>query len=256
MIFSNEKKIIILFISLFIAFFLTAVIMPDSSTAQDIAPPADNAPPESDLSENIDGEAPAFSNPAQANHAENLAYDAATRDERTIEAMNNLAKAEQDLKIAEKTGDATQIEVARLQYESAEKAAEDSFSEITGVLRSDISAMRDDGMGWGQIAHELGVHPGVLGLGHSKHPAGQEINAAKNRHEATISHQYGDITARNMKTGWSDIHDKALKNSGGKVHGHDRADGRNTPANAKGAKSSNGHGRDGKSGNNGKGRSK
>jgi hypothetical protein len=39
-------------------------------------------------------------------------------------------------------------------------------SEKEDLTREQIADMRLSGMGWGQIAHKLGVHPSVLGLGH------------------------------------------------------------------------------------------
>ncbi|SDP59302.1 hypothetical protein [Desulforhopalus singaporensis] len=41
--------------------------------------------------------------------------------------------------------------------------------ELAAQVEADIREMRqEEHMGWGQIAHELGVHPGRLGLGHYK----------------------------------------------------------------------------------------
>ena len=36
------------------------------------------------------------------------------------------------------------------------------------MMPADIAAMRGSGMEWGQIAQELGIHPGSLGLTHAK----------------------------------------------------------------------------------------
>jgi hypothetical protein len=36
-----------------------------------------------------------------------------------------------------------------------------AWSTETGMTVAELAAKRDSGMGWGQIAHELGVHPGI-----------------------------------------------------------------------------------------------
>ena len=40
------------------------------------------------------------------------------------------------------------------------------LAELSGLSADEITQMRLSGMGWGQIAHELGIHPGNLGMGH------------------------------------------------------------------------------------------
>jgi hypothetical protein len=45
-----------------------------------------------------------------------------------------------------------------------------AWSAETGMTVDELAAKRDSGIGWGQIAHELGVHPGlgsILGNGSS-----------------------------------------------------------------------------------------
>jgi len=44
------------------------------------------------------------------------------------------------------------------------------WTKISGKTLAELSAMRDAGKGWGQIAHELGVSPGIgwiMGNGHA-----------------------------------------------------------------------------------------
>ncbi len=50
---------------------------------------------------------------------------------------------------------------------SLEKANQ-QLDNISEVSPESISEMRASGMGWGEIAKQLDVHPGLLGLGHSK----------------------------------------------------------------------------------------
>jgi hypothetical protein len=49
-----------------------------------------------------------------------------------------------------------------------------AWSEASGLSIDELRAMRDDGMGWGRIARELDLHPGigsVMGRG-DDHPGG------------------------------------------------------------------------------------
>lgn len=45
-----------------------------------------------------------------------------------------------------------------------------AWADATGKTVAELSKMRDDGKGWGQMAHELGVSPGIgwiMGNGHA-----------------------------------------------------------------------------------------
>ena len=53
------------------------------------------------------------------------------------------------------------------------------LSKDSGVSEAEIASMRAEGKGWGVIAKELGVHPGVLGVGHGKGPKGTPPGQAK-----------------------------------------------------------------------------
>ena len=176
----------------FIVFFLTTLAWierPATVYAQD--DPADDTP--------------AFSNPAQAAHAAALADEASTQpDEQVAEALADVQDAKDALSALEADPDATQEDIDAAEEAVAEKeaAAAEAVAERVGAITADISAMRDDGMGWGQIAHELGVHPGALGLGHVKG------KAHRNRHsvramtgEEAADSELAEATARNTKTG-------------------------------------------------------
>jgi hypothetical protein len=53
-----------------------------------------------------------------------------------------------------------------------EDARIENLSRESGMSPSRIRAMRESGMGWGQVAKEAGAHPGSLGVGHSKSKKG------------------------------------------------------------------------------------
>lgn len=163
---------------------------------------------------------PTFSNPAQAQHAAQLAAEVASRgDEETQLAQNAVSDAEAALAEAELSEDQEAIDLAMENLQAAEEAYADKISELTGVISQDISDMRSSGMGWGNIAHELGVSPGLLGLGHGHKSKSRNRN--RNREYAapqddsvvagTIqAGELAEATARDTKYGWSQGHGVAL----------------------------------------------
>jgi len=96
---------------------------------------------------------PRFQNDAQTQHAQNIAIEAAFQDSEVIEAKNNKNYEEMNRLVDEKVAD----------------------------YMDQIAEMRESGMGWGNIAKELGVHPGALGLGHAKKYQNHDSFFAKNR---------------------------------------------------------------------------
>ena len=183
-----------------------------------------------------------FQNQAQAQHANNVATNAALNDPDVIAAIDK----------AEETGDPDDI--AR---------AHDLFAETVGVLTSDISDMRGDGMGWGDIAHHFGLHPSVLGLGHSRSFGKYSAHISKHNHDRS---ELKAATARSFKggklgshgtgvssgsKGFNKGHSKDFSTNPGKGHafgrGHNSGQGlalghSNSNGNAHGASNSGGHG--------------
>ena len=123
-----------------------------------------------------------FQNQAQAQHANNVATIEAFNDPDVIAAIDK----------AEETGDPDDI--AR---------AHDLFAETVGVLTSDISDMRGDGMGWGDIAHHFGLHPSVIGLGHSSSFGKFGTHISKQDHTRS---ELKAATARSFKGGNQSSH--------------------------------------------------
>ncbi|MBN1338142.1 MAG: hypothetical protein JXA03_02400 [Bacteroidales bacterium] len=166
--------------------------------------------------DDIDDEGPSFSNPAQAQHAESLsAASASEPDEDAIAAVSDaeekagtLEAAKEALAELEKSPEPDKdaieaakaaVDDAQADYDDAQALADSKMAEFAGVSTDDIAGMRGDGMGWGQIAHELGVHPGALGLGHTK---GKDVGFSTGKGKQ--SHGTGEMTSstfRNMKTG-------------------------------------------------------
>jgi len=89
---------------------------------------------------------------------------------------------------------------------SLDKATSD-LSNVAGVSQEDIEGMRVSGMGWGEIAHELGVHPGVLGLGHTKDKARERNSKSFSDDTSLASSQGGKglgLTGKSQSSGKSD----------------------------------------------------
>jgi hypothetical protein len=95
--------------------------------------------------------------------------------------------------------------LARKDYPTDEAYGE-ALANATDTTVDEIRDMREKGMGWGQIAHELGIHPGALGLGHYKDKT-EEMKG---------------ITSRSMKNDFSRGHGAK---SDGKGPGHGSSSG-------------------------------
>ena len=172
------------------------------------ASPSTNVSLSSEESSQNEELAPTFKNPAQAAHAAQLADAAATIDNsETTEAAEAVDKASDALEKAMATGTPEEIEQAKADLAKAESAYTEAISALTGVVTQDISDMREAGMGWGNIAKELGVHPGVLGLGHTK---GKQKNLAKSYGGTTEAGEIEEATARNTRSGYAKGHGLAM----------------------------------------------
>ncbi|HKJ64678.1 MAG TPA: hypothetical protein VJ969_04705, partial [Desulfopila sp.] len=102
-----------------------------------------------------------YQNPAQAAHAAQLAEEAALDNVGVQAALGELEALQNTLDAqAEPATEEQLTELANLQDDYMNELA-----GITGLLAEDIEGMRTSGMGWGEIAHALNVHPSVLGLG-------------------------------------------------------------------------------------------
>ncbi len=154
---------------------------------------------------NVNQEVSTFSNPAQAAHAENLAAAAAKNDPNVQAAFVALEAAEKALQDAEASHNENAIALAEAAYDAAKANFEAALAQAAGVALDEIADMRSDGLGWGQIAHALGLHPGLLGLGHTQ---------ALGLHPAPVGFDYTKgATERNMQTGLAIGH--GVSNSSG-----------------------------------------
>ncbi len=147
-----------------------------------------------------------YQNPAQAMHASNLAAAVASQANPEVAAASQAVHdAETALEEAQASGDQAQIAEAEAALQGAESALADTVAEVTGVAKQQISSMRQSGMGWGQIAHELGVHPGTLGLGHAG-KKGTTVDTEIPDGQVEAGTEVQEATAVDLNTGQSKEH--------------------------------------------------
>ena len=167
-----------------------------------------------------------FGNTAQAAHAESLAAAAAAQaDPEAQDRLDAFEKADAALKEAVASGDPAAVEKAQATYDEAKSAAEEAAAQTSGVTVDDIASMRSEGMGWGEIAHSLGVHPGALGLGHTRGETVRTRSAVRSGFSVEQgTRELSAATARDFKSGKSKGHSVGgSKDSGSKSMGLDRA---------------------------------
>ncbi len=113
----------------------------------------------------------AFATPATATHPEVNAWL-----ERVLQAANDVQRAKEAY---ESAADPGERERYRRHYEDLRERHEGSKANLDRARiyaiadEADVSPrrvrrMRADGMGWGKIAKELGIHPSVVGKGHGE----------------------------------------------------------------------------------------
>jgi hypothetical protein len=208
------------------------------------------AAPLTGFAADLNNEAPAFMSTTDVARAEQLASKAAGQPApEVIAAIQAEEKAHMALQAAIQSGNSQVIAASQNAHRASEAAAEAVMAAFGGVTPADIGAMRGSGMGWAQIAQELGIHPGSLGLTHAKGNSSQ--------HQSDMM----PATSRDVKGGRSMMHgvspgnisgspgmglDHAAQNYGGWGHmGGDRGD---AHGNDYGGAQGSGHGSDSGSG--------
>lgn len=142
-----------------------------------------------------DTHAPTLASPAEVNHLQNRAAMTAQQpDPETKAAIQAEMQASRALQAARRSGDDHDLENARANHRAAEMHAEALMAQAYGMTPKQIADMRTQGMGWGQIARNMGVQPGALGLGHDAENLPPD--------QAEMRH----ATARNTETGRSSMH--------------------------------------------------
>lgn len=158
-------------------------------------------------SDDVDTEDSYFSNPAQAAHAAQLSSEVAADDPDVKEAYDDYQEA-LDAYNALETPTQTDLEA----LEAIEATYEATLAEKIGVATGEIASMRASGMGWGDIAHELGVHPSLLGLGHTKGKTNRH-GVEKEYTSSLANDELAEATVRTTGRGLALGHGRGINNS-------------------------------------------
>ncbi len=157
-------------------------------------------------------EQPAFTSPAQAERAAKLAERAAMQTSTALQtSLRQVDAAEQRMQQALATENQARIMTARRALERAQQQYMQRLSEMTGVMPDNIEKMRENGMGWGQIATELGVHPGEVGMGRDRRGRDKGMTTKNHGKVRGIDpDEMAEATARDLETGWSGGHGSGM----------------------------------------------
>lgn len=106
---------------------------------------------------------------------ERMARDKVDEAIREMERIRDVISRRRD------EGDTEGVRRAEEDFRRAERRVNDTkvqaLAEASGESPRRIRALRESGMGWGRIAKELGVHPGVVGQGKGQGAAKGKGNA-------------------------------------------------------------------------------
>ena len=154
------------------------------------------AAPLTGFAADINNEAPAFTSTTDVARAEQLASKAAGQPApEVIAAIQAEEKAHMALQAAIQSGNSQVIAASRNAHHASEAAAEAVMAAFGGVTPADIGAMRGSGMGWEDIAQELGIHPGSLELDHAKG------NISQHQSDMMVSTSRDNKSGRSMMQG-------------------------------------------------------
>jgi hypothetical protein len=130
---------------------------------------------EDNTENNFDEDSFSYQNAAQAQHAHNVAIQATLQDPEVAKAFAR-ARASKDPQ----------------DIQDAKELFHDKLEDFS----KQISDMRSSGMGWGNIAKHLDVHPSFLGRGHSKFFGKHNFSYSKHSH---MRSEIKAATARSYK---------------------------------------------------------
>ena len=155
-----------------------------------------------------DNTVPEFANSAEAIQAANQAREVVTTTSNLKESLANVENAQISVNKAMKSGDQNAITKASIALEKVEEAYMRELADISGVIETDILSMRDSGMEWRQVGHELGMHSEMLGFGHRGEMANHKdmMSAGPNQIGGVDALELSEATAINSNNGWSEGH--------------------------------------------------
>ena len=185
----------------------------------------------------LDDETSVFTNPQQAQKAENISEATAkepseediailedAKEKKAIleaaEEARDEAKEAYDLLMEDPNATQEEIDAAELakelaqeaydlaldEYTAAQELADETIANLAGVSAEEIYEMRLT-MSWGQICLHLGIDPSVVGLGIKAQKG--NLNRYRVDNVYTENEEIQAMTQRNLITGWSSGHGSA-----------------------------------------------
>ena len=156
---------------------------------------------------------PEFKTSAEALRAANHAKEAVSSRSTLKQSLANVEKAQDTLNKAVNSKDRDATNRANQALARAEETYTNDLADITGISNKDIRAIHDTGMGWGEVAHELGVHPDLVGFDHNRDDAKYLARTSKqsNQPAGIDPDELNEATARNMSSGWSQGHGASMQ---------------------------------------------
>jgi hypothetical protein len=136
-------------------------------------------------------------------------------------AHNRVQEATMTMEQAEAQNNTQARERARIGYSKANQNMAQTLAHVAGVRTEDVSAMQKAGMGWAQIAQELGLQPAHLGIAEQ---AGRQanqhgLNLQDRTRDRERDRELSEATSRNMRSLGDTKHGMAMVGSGSKGMG-------------------------------------
>ena len=112
------------------------------------------------------------------------------------QTYQKMERARTALNSAEKKADPQAREWARKQYRNEERRMHRQLARVAGVEPKDIAAMREAGMGYGQISEELGMNSRTIGIHPEQTP--DQARLREHQRDRDRTREYTEATWRQM----------------------------------------------------------
>ena len=200
---------------------MLAVSMGMIASAATVSAATQGRQPVSFAAADTDNIKPEFATSAEALRAANHAKEAVNSKSNLKQSLANVEKAQATLNKAVNSKDRNAIKRATQALAKAEETYTSDLADITGVSTQDIRTIHDTGMDWGEVAHELGLHPDLIGFDHNRNETKHLEGTSKqsNQSAGIDPDELNEATARNMSSGWSQGHGVGEQSGSGSTGG-------------------------------------
>lgn len=131
------------------------------------------------------------------------------------ETYQKMERARAAMNSAERRVDPQAREQAQQRYRHEERQMQRQLARVAGVEEKDIAAMREAGMGYGQISEELGMDPGAIGIHREQMP--DQTRLREHQRDQDRSREHMEATRREMSKTQAAKH--GMASIGGGSHG-------------------------------------